>query len=362
MTRDSEGFEYPVVDGESCVHCNLCDTVCPITHTQTVSSSTAAYAAVNHDEHIRLASSSGGVFSVLASRLLSEGGVVFGATFSTNLHSVHHIAVENAEDLCRLRGSKYLQSKIGDAYRDAKTFLEHNRPVLFSGTPCQIAGLKAYLGKNYDNLITQDLICHGVPSPMVWDKYLTAREKKAQSPAEHVTFRSKDKSWNSYEFRIGFQNNKEYIVPFYNDLYMKGFLGDFFLRPSCYACSHKGIERVSDITLADFWGVEQVLPQMADDKGVSLVLVHSKKGEKLLESMRNQLTILQVETEHAIASNPSALKSPTIPPKREEFMYDLQHMETIAVLKKHTAVKWQKKAGEFVRRILQGLVRRIKPS
>ena len=336
MVRDIEGFEYPVVDEGACVHCNLCNSVCPIETTQLVSGSTTVYAAVNQDEGIRLASSSGGVFTLLAERILSEGGVVFGAAFSEDFHSAHHIAIESSEELGRLRGSKYLQSRIGDTYREVRAFLEQGRSVLFSGTPCQIAGLKAYLGKEYDTLYTQDIICHGVPSPLVWDKYLVAREKESQSATRWVSFRNKENSWKSYQVQIIFENSAEYKMAGSEDLYMKGFLLDIFLRPSCYNCAFKGVERTSDVTLADFWGIQHMLPQMDDDKGTSLIMVHSAKGEELIERIRHRIRITEANIMDAMEHNPSAIKASAIPVKRDKFFSDVYRFDILQVLRRYT--------------------------
>lgn len=360
MVRDTEGFEYPVVDTLSCIHCDLCNVICPIVNPQPVSASTTAYAAVNRNDGIRLASSSGGVFSFLAEQILSKGGVVFGAAFSKDFHSVHHIAVESYEELSKIRGSKYLQSRIGDAYSEAKGYLEQGREVLFSGTPCQIAGLKAYLGKEYDGLYTQDIICHGVPSPMVWDKYLTAREMGTGSRAQEVSFRNKTNSWKRYCVEIKYTDGTAYRETFTDDLYMKGFLSNLFLRPSCYNCAFKGIDRVADITLADFWGIQYVLPQMDDDKGTSLIVTHSPKGEKLLDGLHGSVYSRQIVLESAIRYNTSAISSPMCPPKRDRFLSEIQQQDPCYILKKHTSLKWWIRGIRIVRRLPGRIVRYVK--
>lgn len=360
MVRDTEGFEYPVVDALSCVHCNLCNEICPIVDSQPASTSATAYAAVNKNEGIRLASSSGGVFTLLAEQILSKGGVVFGAAFSKDFHSVHHIAVESCEELSKIRGSKYLQSRIGDTYREARDFLEQGRVVLFSGTPCQIAGLKAYLGKEYDGLFTQDIICHGVPSPMVWDKYLTAREMGTGSLAQAVSFRNKANGWKKFSVEIKFTDGTIYRETLADDLFMKGFLSNLFLRPSCYNCAFKGIERVADITLADFWGIQHVMPQIDDDKGTSLIVTHSPKGERLLYGLHDCAYLTQIVLESAIRYNTAAISSPICPSKRDRFLSEIQQQAPCPVLKKHTSIKWWIRGIRKARRIPGKIIRYVK--
>ena len=213
MTSDEEGFWYPQVDKEKCINCGLCEKVCPIIHKWQPDDSrtTTAMAAINLNEEIRLKSSSGGIFTLIAEEIIKQGGVVFGAALTDDFRSVHHIYVDNTDDLEKLRGSKYVQSKIGDTYKQAKDYLDSGRKVLFTGTPCQIGGLYSYLRTPYENLFTQDIICHGVPSPMVWEKYIEGHERKASSKTNIVTFRNKANGWKAYSVFIGFDNYKEYL-------------------------------------------------------------------------------------------------------------------------------------------------------
>ena len=254
MVSDEEGFWYPQVNKEKCIDCGLCEKVCPIIHKWQSDDSltTTAMAAINLNEEIRLKSSSGGIFTLIAEKIIDQGGVVFGAAFSDDFKSVQHICVDNIADLDKLRGSKYVQSKIGDTYKQAKEYLDSGRKVLFSGTPCQIGGLYSYLRKPYENLLTQDIICHGVPSPMVWEKYVEEHERKISSKANKVTFRNKKNGWKAYSVFIGFENRKQYLKEHSADMYIKAFLSDICLRPSCFDCQFKGIKRHADITLTDF--------------------------------------------------------------------------------------------------------------
>ena len=287
MISYEEGFWYPQVDKDNCIECGLCEKVCPILHKWQSDENrlTTAMAAINLNEEIRLKSSSGGIFTLIAEEIINQGGVVFGAAFANDFRSVHHIFVDNTKDLEKLRGSKYVQSKIGDTYKQAKDFLDGGRMVLFTGTPCQIGGLYSYLRKPYENLFTQDIICHGVPSPMVWKKYVDEREKKAASTTQRMFFRHKKYGWKTFAVLFEFLNSTVYMKNLHDDSFMRAFLSNLCLRPSCYNCSFKSIKRQADITLADFWGVQNELPEMDDDKGTSLVLVHSVKGEKQLAAL-----------------------------------------------------------------------------
>lgn len=256
MHPDTEGFWYPQINKEQCIACGLCEKVCPIIRKNESDDhfTTKAMAAINQDEEIRLKSSSGGVFTLIAEEIIKQGGAVFGAAFSEDFKSVHHICVDTVEGLDKLRGSKYVQSRIGDTYKQAKAFLEEGKKVLFTGTPCQISGLYAYLAKPYENLYTQDLICHGTPSPMVWKKYVEYREQKAASKTQRMFFRHKQYGWKTYAVLFEFANNTAYGKTLHEDAFMKVFLSNICLRPSCYACSFKTLHRESDLTLADFWG------------------------------------------------------------------------------------------------------------
>lgn len=324
MVSDEEGFLYPQVDTTACIQCDLCEKVCPMSaSTQSAPLPTRAYGVKNRNEAIRKRSSSGGVFTALAEHTLSQGGVVFGAAMTRDLQ-VYHMAVEEPEQLWQLQGSKYVQSQIGDTYAQAKAYLKAGRPVLFSGTPCQISGLKAFLGKDYDHLLCQDIICHGAPSPAVWKQYVAYRESVADSKAKNVSFRYKDPSWTDYQMRFEFENGSIYQAGKQQDPYMRAFLADLCLRPSCYSCAFKGQNRPADITLADYWGVWDIHPEVDDDKGTSLVFTHSEKGAAALEAIREQLEIFPTQAQEAIRRNSAMIACAPRPKNREAFLSQVQ--------------------------------------
>lgn len=321
MTTDNEGFLYPEIRQTECVNCGKCEKVCPLLNGKTKNPDALqiGYAAYNKDETIRLKSSSGGIFTLLAEWIIQQGGVVVGATMTEDCKSVQHTIAETIEDLENLRGSKYLQSIVGMIFKSVKKYLDSGRLVLFTGTPCQVSGLYSYLGKKYDNLYTQDLICHGVPSPLIWKNYVELRERKSGASARRTFFRHKKYGWKRYSMLFEFSNNIEYLKYMGDDPYMKGFLQNIYLRSSCYHCAFKTTERQADITLADFWGIQKVLPEIDDDKGASFVWIHSLKGKQLFESLKKELDMLEIECDTALKYNPSAVKTVSPHPKSDYF-------------------------------------------
>lgn len=353
MREDSEGFLYPHVDTSLCIDCGKCDKVCPVINQGASCRPSKVYAATNTNEQIRLQSSSGGIFTLLAEQIISEGGVAFGARFDESWQVVHDYA-ETFEGLAPFRGSKYVQSRIGDTYRQTEEFLKQGRKVLFTGTPCQIAGLKKYLRKEYDNLLVVDFVCHGVPSPMIWRKYIeeTLEELRAkrgdgrnsvslsmdETPViTGISFRDKSNGWKKFGFKFSYAVSKaatntvssSAIVdghvlsqPFPENLFMRGFLSDIYLRPSCYACPAKSGKSGSDITLGDYWGIEHVCPAIDDDKGVGLVLVNTAKGERCLAE--EKVNLIETSYEEAHAGNP-CISCPVRPHAyRDYFFYHIK--------------------------------------
>lgn len=318
MREDEEGFLYPAVEREKCIHCRRCETVCPMRNSGHKNTGVRTCVGYCRDGQIRQQSSSGGFFSIIADWILQQNGVVFGAAFDEGLE-VHHIAVQSREQLAALRGSKYLQSRMEDAYPQARRFLEEGRRVLFTGTACQIAGLKNYLGKEYEHLYTMDVLCHGVPSPKIWRLYLETKRKEFHAPIKRISFRSKEKGWKNYCVRMEFPPDQSDCVPFGRDPFMAMFLSDLDLRPSCYACPFKALPRASDISAGDCWGVENVLPEMDDDKGTSVILLHSPKGEALFQAVRGELVVREAETDRVLPPTADSRKSVAPHPNRKKF-------------------------------------------
>jgi ferredoxin len=321
MMPDEEGFRRPVVDTASCVDCGRCRAVCPILQESApLTGETVAYAAHNRDEEIRLQSTSGGVFTLLSQWVLDRGGVVFGAAYNDRFEVVHCKA-ETLEDLQKFRGAKYAQSRLGTVFQQVRDCLAEDRHVLFSGTPCQIGGLVSFLGKVYEKLILVDLICHGVPSPKVWQHYVdyrSARDASGQRPS-HINLRSKETGWPGYSIRFDYPDGRHYAAPNSQDPYLRGFVGNLYLRPSCYDCRFKGVTRQSDFTLGDYWGVWSQHPELHDEKGTSLVLLHTSKAKQLWGALSGELLFSKVNPVAALKDNPSAIVSSPLPDARVSF-------------------------------------------
>lgn len=249
---------------------------------------------------------------------------MFGASFNENFEVVHAYA-DKTEDLEKFRGSKYVQSDIGNTYRKAKEFLDDGKYVLFTGTPCQIEGLKRFLGREYDKLYLQDIICHGVPAPIAWKAYREYREKCANSELKSMSFRSKHgTSWSGYHVNMKFNNDNEYDIRHEDDSYMKAFLSHLSLRESCTDCKFKKENRLSDITLADFWGIQNVKPDMDDGKGTSLVIVNSDRGMELMNEIKDKIISKEVNFQDAIKGNPSFCKSSNANDKQQHFFLGIE--------------------------------------
>lgn len=355
MESDDEGFLYPQIDTSNCIDCGLCEKVCPIQNAPRLVDSlgSRAYAAIGKNEGIRLVSSSGGIFTVLATQVIREGGVVFGVRFDERWEAVFD-CVDKVEGLSSFRGSKYMQARVGNAFRDAEQMLKKGRKVMFVGTGCQIKALRLFLRKDYPSLFAVDFICHGVPSPAVWNHYLRnlllreARKNTVSSPSnpflserdvlsiKGISFRNKCLGWKKYSFVLqtsqGDSRSEENSVsssykfhetafsqPFSENPFMKAFLENAILRPSCYECKAKGGKSGSDMTIADFWGIERILPRFDDDKGTSLVIVHTRRGECMLEAVRENLCMEEVTMKQATECNPSYYVSVKAHKKRKEF-------------------------------------------
>lgn len=326
MIEDENGFKYPNIDEEKCIKCGLCEKVCPVINKLNENKyKIKVYACKNKDRQIRLKSSSGGVFSLLAKYIIMNRGVVFGARFNQNLEVIHDY-IEKKEDIELFRGSKYVQSNIEGNYKKAKEMLDKKRKVLFTGTPCQIEGLLGYLGKNYENLYTQDIICHGVPSPKVWKKYINYKKDKKGEYPTNVNFRRKDiLGWSNYQINYKYSDCEENIHHD-EDPYIKIYLKNLDLRDSCYSCKFKKTSRKSDITIADFWGIDNVGSKLNDEMGISALLINSEKGEYIFNKIKDDLEYEEANIEDIIKYNSCFCESTYYNEKREEFFNKINNV------------------------------------
>lgn len=310
-------FRYPQIKEDICIHCNQCEKACPILGNKGKPDEgyPVAFAAKSENDSMRMRSSSGGAFYELADQMLRDGGYVCGAVFDDEFH-VKHILSNAKEDVLRMMGSKYAQSDMGYCYRDVKDALEKGCKVLFSGCPCQVAGLRTFLGKEYPNLLLVELICHGIPSDQMLQTYIGMQERKYGARLTRMEFRNKKKGWHNSSVRMEFGHHRTYSKPITADAYMNGFLGSVTLKPTCYQCHFRNFTAGSDIILGDFWGAEVELPE-DDNKGISAILVNSGKGMDIID--RCNLALIPANVETVIKYNKNLLCSAAVSPQRSSF-------------------------------------------
>jgi len=370
MQVNKEGFLYPIINKDKCIDCSLCIKSCPINECPEITTEhknfkQKVYACRNNSDKILMKSSSGGLFFELAKKVIEEKGSVFGAAFDIE-HYVHHIKVTSIKDLNLLLGSKYVQSNKQNIWPEVKQELKNGKKVLFSGTPCEIGALRSYLKKNYDNLLCVDFICMGVPSPLIWHQYISTLENKYNSHALHISFRSKKYGAHTHSLSIDFENGKHYWRAQYADPYVKGFHSRLYLRKSCHNCSYKKAHRESDITLADFWGIQRTNIPIPTTKGVSMIILQSPKGENIYKQIKENFETYESNIETALKLQPMLISSCTASPYRNKFYKDiledkkrsfLHIMTKYASIHKTDILKSFLKQNSFLRHIVRILKR-----
>ncbi|MDD3225151.1 MAG: Coenzyme F420 hydrogenase/dehydrogenase, beta subunit C-terminal domain [Clostridium sp.] len=358
MKRDGEGFSYPQIDINICTNCGLCERICPVLNkliVETNKSTPDVYAAWSLNSEIRVNSTSGGIFSELALKFLETGGYICGARYGEN-HHIEHCIVNSKEGLEKIRQSKYAQSDVGYAYRDIKQLLVKGVKVLFCGTPCECAGLLNYLNKKYDNLLIIDFVCRGANSPKVYEKFLEYLEERYHSKIKRVWFKNKTYGWNRFSTKVEFENGESYLEDRNNDMYIVGYIHyNLYMRPSCADCQYKTFPRVSDITLADFWGIKLSNPMLDIENGTSLVMLNSKKGTELFNRIRSSIFFEKKTFKETLKGNPSILESPIMNPKRKNFFKNLDNMSFEKLFRKCCRDDF----GTRVRRKIKNAVKKI---
>lgn len=305
--------------------CSRCEQVCPVLHAHSAEVSEElprAMAVWSRSTEKMAKSSSGGVFGELAEAIINKKGIVCGAVMDDTLR-VRHVCAETLSDLEALRGSKYVQSDVEDCYRTVQANLKAGRLALFSGTPCQVEGLKSFLGYDYENLFTVDIICHGVPSPLTWERYLEERRKAQSANVVKAGFRDKTNGWTNFSLSLQFDDGAVYRKTLKEDAFMNAFLANLCLRESCYQCRFKSIRRKSDLTVGDFWGIDRIAPEINDDGGVSLVILQSEKGRRLFREIEEKVNCRDVDCQTAVDLNGAATHSVYRHPFREYFFHKL---------------------------------------
>lgn len=321
IEKDIEGFDYPNVNEHKCIKCQRCIKVCPANEKLVIGNKfeQRVYASWTKDTITRQQSTSGGMFTELAKFIIRQNGRVYGAAFDDE-YNVHHIGIGNIEDIFKLQGSKYVQSYLGNVYKDILNDLEVGKYVLFSGTPCQVAGLRSYLEKDYDMLYTCDLVCHGVPTPSFFDAYKDYMIRRYRSNIVGINFRYKKPGWKEYSMKLDFANGRKYISSVFKDKYHRAFLDNFIERECCHGCKYSCSNRVGDITLADFWGYIANKPEYNDDdKGISQVIINTDKGLRLFDLLKSNIIYDEKTLEEAVNGNPCLSHSFPANPQRSAF-------------------------------------------
>lgn len=333
MVQDAYGFLVPEVDKNKCIHCGMCLKKCPVIDKHKESEERPKVYAVWAEEEVRKKSSSGGMFSLAAEYVLKNDGVVCGAAFTPEW-KVAHKFIEDISQLDELRGAKYVQSDIGFSYRQIKKLLGSDKMVLFSGCPCQVAALKAYLGKPHPNLITMDLVCHGVPSPQVFEKYI--EEVYGKDNLESFAFRTKDKGYSCTVLKVKLKGREvSYPSLKEKDPYEKVFHGSYALRKACENCKFALIPRQGDITMGDYWGISDYDKKLNDGKGTSVVLVNSSKGEEVFKKVEKHAALIQeTPLEAATRKNRFGTHVP-VPRHREDFLKAVSRKGFLAAAKQY---------------------------
>ena len=318
LITSADGFTYPIINDDKCTRCNLCKNICPVNKVyKTKIEAPHFFATKNKDEKDRKISSSGGMVALLAKKILNDNGVVYGVTLENKV--AKHIRIDNVKDLYKIMGSKYVQSEIGFIYKNVKKDLNSGTRVMFTGTPCQIEGLKSYLDKEYDNLICISIICHGVPSPQVFERYLKEKEIEEDIQIDDVKFRNKDNGWHKFSMVYKTKEKEEKNV-FTEDSYMNGFLKNYFLRNSCYNCEMRFNKKNSaDMIIGDFWGIENVFPEMDDDKGISALIINTQKGFELFDKIKNEIEYKETDFESILKANPVLTSSVKYTKNKDRF-------------------------------------------
>lgn len=336
MVEDEEGFLYPKINERKCINCGLCDKTCPVLNAKKKKKEQEGYVLNHKQDSIRKDSTSGGAFSPIAEYVLQKKGVVYGAMFDENFNVIHGY-IENKEDLTKLRGSKYVQSFLGNSYKEIKQFLETGRYVCFSGTPCQVEGLKKFLRKEYENLVTVDVMCHAVPSPLVWKKYFEyiKKNKLNDENVEKVLFRDKSKYGFKYSTMTLKSKNKEYYRGVETDPFLRAFFGDLSDRPSCYKCVFKKLEHESDFTIWDCFIAEKFDKGLDDDIGTSRMLINTEKGKKIFDKIKENFCYTKVDVEELTKDVKEMLNSVNLPNERKKFFSDINEMKTDAFFEKY---------------------------
>lgn len=358
MEKDEEGFLYPHREESACVHCGMCDKVCPMQREAAEKKfDTEAYVLYRSDENKRRQGSSGGVFSALAAAMLESGAAVGGVAMDDDAYGASWLLADDATKLEALYGSKYIQADICQAYRELRALVSQGKGALVSGTPCQIEALKKYPGLNTEKLFFVDVVCHGAPSPQVFRKYVEEQEKKEQSKVTSVFFRDKHLGWRNFSLKLKFENDKESSQSQRGNSFMKLFLRDRILRPSCYYCQFRNLNYSGDVTLADCWGVRGLCQDLDDDKGLSLVLVNTERGQEMITELMEKRVLLgrKMLLSQAVKANANLTTQPALTRERSACFADMDRCTMEELAEKYAKVSWKDRLKGKIKNVLRRL-------
>ena len=341
MIPDYDGFKYPTVDKNKCIRCGKCNSACPVNNIPHEQVHLEYYCAKSKGDEYLKYSSSGAIFAEIAKYVLSQKGVIFGAAFNEKFE-LEHTSITSIDDLPKLLGSKYVQSDTRNTYCEVREHIKNGRLVMYCGTPCQIDGLKRFLStrENSDRLILVDFVCHGVPSPKLWKKYLQYREDIAEGKLQTVNFRQKETGWETYSMSMHFENGTEYLCHRDKDMYLSLFINSYTLRDSCYQCKFKVDKHAGDLTIADFWQVKKVFPELDTRDGVSLVFINTKKGKRIFNEIKENLNATEVTRENALLDNKSAKYQSLKPSKRYKIYRNIDKIDDFERIYKMGKLPW----------------------
>ena len=345
MERDNKGFLYPKIDENRCIDCHICERVCPVAEPKVRESGgeLRMYGVQNTDERVRMESTSGGAFSLIARWVLARHGIVIGAAFDNNFRVIH-AAADSEEGLARFRGSKYVQSSMGEIYRKAKEWLVQGRWICFSRTPCQINGLQKFLDKPFDNLVTVDIACHGITSPKFLEKYIRYHSEKEGKKIKEILFREKYYGYGFSTMKIAFEDGSCYRAGMETDIFLRSFFMDLNTRESCHAGHWKTVQRVSDFTICDGWHAGRFQKEMEDDKGTTLCIIQSDKGNKIFDDLKDQCRFVEIPVEEGVRLDGSMILKSTVPnPQREQFFKDICVMSVPEIQNRYYPITFKRK-------------------
>lgn len=355
MRPDDEGFYYPTVIKELCINCQLCEKVCPMN----VDVDTApeqerkGYIVRSKNETVLMDSSSGGSFTPIARWIIQHGGIICAATYDKNKVVVHRLS-EDIDSLPSFRGSKYVQSNMGSCFQQIKAELQTGRLIAFFGTTCQVYGLKQYLNKEYDNLFCVDLVCHGTPSPKLWEKYVKYHENKEKAPISNINFRSKKYGYHVGSLTLEFENGKRYCASARTDYMLRAFFSEIASRPSCYQCHFKTVNRCSDLTVYDAWHAAELNNKIKDDdKGFTHVIVHTASGHAMLREILDSIDVYEEDYKKAIElDGPMVEKSAVVHEKRNQFYAELDNYTLPRLIRIFVPIRFKDRAIDLFKAVV----------